>query len=79
MYNYYCNCATFVLGFTNELYRLRLNFSVMMILLFFTMMSFDSALPTIHQYVTNPASQAGEEVTNRTRSVSLKNYEVSAA
>lgn len=59
-------------GCTNELCRLRLNFAVLMILLFVSLLSFDGTLPTIHQYVTNPT----EQEMNRTATVTQHNYEV---
>ena len=38
----------------SELCRLRENFCVLMILLFGAMLSLDSSIPTLHQYITNP-------------------------
>ena len=59
-------------GFISEYTRLRLNSFVLMLSVFASLVSFDSTVPTIHQYVTNPT----EEEMNRTMTVTKQDSQV---
>lgn len=56
-----------IVGVYSELWRLRVNFCVLVGLIFFCLLAFDGTLPSLYQYVTNPR----EEDMNKTSSVRI--------